>query len=48
MTDLNLLYGPEDNLMGDQMGAKDGGMYSSQLSGQQLHKMASQNAYINK
>ena len=43
MTDLNLLYGPEDNLMGDQMGAKDGGMYSSQLSGQQLHKMASQN-----
>ena len=43
MTDLNLLYGQEDNLMGDQMGAKDGGMYSSQLSGQQLHKMASQN-----
>ena len=43
MTDLNLLYGPEDNLMSDQMGAKDGGMYSSQLSGQQLHKMASQN-----
>jgi len=42
MTDLNLLYGSEDNLMGDQMGAKDGG-YSSQLSGQQLHKMASQN-----
>ena len=43
MTDLNLLYGPEDNLMGNQMGANDGGMYSSQLSGQQLHKMASQN-----
>lgn len=43
MTDLNLLYGQEDNLMGDQMGAKDGGVYSSQLSGQQLHKMASQN-----
>ena len=43
MTDLNLLYGQEDNLMSDQMGAKDGGMYSSQLSGQQLHKMASQN-----
>ena len=43
MTDLNLLYGPDDNLMGDQMGAKEGGgMYSSQLSGQQLHKMASQ------
>ena len=43
MTDLNLLYGQEDNLMGDQMGSKDGGVYSSQLSGQQLHKMASQN-----
>ena len=43
MTDLNLLYGQEDNLMGDQMGAKDGGVYSSQLSGQQLHKMASLN-----
>ena len=43
MTDLNLLYGSDDNLMGDQMGANEGGgMYSSQLSGQQLHKMASQ------
>ena len=37
MTDLNLLYGSDDNLMGDQM-------YSSQLSGQQLHKMASQSS----
>lgn len=43
MTDLNLLYGSDDNLMGDQMGGREsGGMYSSQLSGQQLHKMASQ------
>ena len=43
MTDLNLLYGSDDNLMGDQMGGgESGGMYSSQLSGQQLHKMASQ------
>lgn len=43
MTDLNLLYGSEDNLMSDQMGTKEGGgMYSSQLSGQQLHKMALQ------
>lgn len=43
MTDLNLLYGSDDNLMGDQMsGREGGGMYSSQLSGQQLHKMASQ------
>ena len=45
MTDLNLLYGSDDNLMGDQMGGKEGGgMYSSQLSGQQLHKMASQSS----
>lgn len=43
MTDLNLLYGSDDNLMGDQMGGRESvGMYSSQLSGQQLHKMASQ------
>jgi len=45
MTDLNLLYGSDDNLMGDQMGGgESGGMYSSQLSGQQLHKMASQSS----
>jgi len=45
MTDLNLLYGSDDNLMGDQMGGREsGGMYSSQLSGQQLHKMASQSS----
>ena len=45
MTDLNLLYGSDDNLMGDQMSGKEGGgMYSSQLSGQQLHKMASQSS----
>jgi len=44
MTDLNLLYGSDDNLMGDQMERKEnGGLYSSQISGQQLHKMASQN-----
>ena len=41
MTDLNLLYGSDDNLMGDQMERKEGGgLYSSQISGQQLHKMA--------
>ena len=46
MTDLNLLYGSDDNLIGgDQMGGREsGGMYSSQLSGQQLHKMASQSS----
>lgn len=47
MTDLNLLYGSDDNLMGDQMERKEGGgLYSSQISGQQLHKMASQNDMV--
>tara|TARA_B100000795_G_scaffold229523_1_gene186629 strand:+ start:211 stop:768 length:558 start_codon:yes stop_codon:yes gene_type:complete len=47
MTDLNLLYGSDDNLMGDQMDRKEGGLYTSQISGQQLHKMASQNDMVN-
>jgi len=43
MTDLNLLYGSDDNLIGDQIGEREGErMYSSQLSSQQLHKMALQ------
>lgn len=48
MTDLNLLYGSDDNLMSDQMERKEngGGLYSSQISGQQLHKMASQNDMV--
>lgn len=47
MTDLNLLYGPDDNLIGDQMERKENeGLYSSQISGQQLHKMASQNDMV--
>ena len=47
MTDLNLLYGSDDNLMADQMERKESsGLYSSQISGQQLHKMASQNDMV--
>ena len=43
MTDLNLLYGSDDNLIGDKIGEREGErMYSSQLSSQQLHKMALQ------
>jgi hypothetical protein len=42
MTELNLLYGSEDNLMSDSIDRNDS-VYSSKVSGQQLHKMASQN-----
>jgi hypothetical protein len=42
MTELNLLYGSDDNLMSDSMDRNEN-VYSSKVSGQQLHKMASQN-----
>jgi hypothetical protein len=42
MTELNLLYGSEDNLMSDSIDRNEN-VYSSKVSGQQLHKMASQN-----
>jgi hypothetical protein len=42
MTELNLLYGSEDNLMSDSNDRNEN-VYSSKVSGQQLHKMASQN-----
>ena len=42
MTDLNLLYGAEDNMSSNQIDNSDN-MYSSQISGQQLHKLALQN-----
>lgn len=42
MTELNLLYGSDDNLMSDPIDRNEN-VYSSKVSGQQLHKMASQN-----
>jgi len=39
MTDLSLLYGTEDN-MGSNQNDNSDNMYSSQISGQQLHKLA--------
>jgi len=39
MTDLGLLYGTEDN-MGSNQNDNSDNMYSSQISGQQLHKLA--------
>jgi hypothetical protein len=42
MTDLSLLYGAEDNMSSNQIDNSDN-MYSSQISGQQLHKLALQN-----
>ena len=42
MTDLSLLYGAEDNMSSNHNDNSDN-MYSSQISGQQLHKLALQN-----
>lgn len=45
MTDLNLLYGPDESSLNYQGGSNDRneGVYTSQISGKQLHNMASNN-----
>ena len=45
MTELNLLYGPDESTLNNQGGLMDRneGIYTSQISGKQLHNMASNN-----